>query len=300
MSLPDSSAPDHAWLELADGRRHWLTGPCALGRQPENDLVLDSPTLSRRHALIAPDAFGFTLTDLHSRNGTFVNGLAIARPTPLRHGDELRLGDVVLHFRCARRLEETSLNSPPPTHAATVRLDQLQERACWLLLLDIAGSSSLNHEVGSTAAHRRIQDWIAGVQPLIENHRGRIAGYLGDAIYAHWVADVAPASAVLDALRAIEAWRPASPLAFRIVLHHGHAVLAHSDRGEEVTGRDAIFLFRSEKLAKTFNTSVLLSEPAVASLGLAGTAPLLGHSPIDGVPGHFAFFGLPPKLAPQA
>ncbi len=294
MSDPVTPAA-HAWLELPDGRTHWLAGPCSIGRLPENDLVLDSPTLSRRHALIVPEGDSCHITDLHSRNGTFVNGLTVSRPTPLQHGDELRFGDLALRFRCARRLDAPA--STPPLEA-TQRVEQLQERPCWLLLLDIAGSSSLNRELGSAAAHLRIREWIAGLQPLIENRRGRITGYLGDAIYAYWPADTVPAAAVLDALGAIETWRPASPLEFRVILHFGHAVLGRSDRGEEVNGRDAIFLFRSEKLAKTFNTSVLLSAAAVRSLGAEARAPLLGDAELDGLPGRFAFHTLSPSAIP--
>ncbi len=295
MSDPAPSASALAWLELPGGKTHALGGPCALGRLPENDVVLDSPTLSRRHALITPEGGGYSVADLHSRNGTFVNGLAVSRPTPLRHGDELRLGDVVLRFGCARRLDGPAA---APALEATRRLDQLQERACWLLLLDIEGSSSLNREVGSAAAHVRIGSWIAGVQPLIESRGGRITGYLGDAVYAYWLADTTPAAVVLDALRAFENWRPSSPLAFRVILHFGHAVLAHGDRGEEATGRDAIYLFRSEKLAKTFNTSVLLSSAAVRALGIADGAPILGHAEVDGQPGNLPFHSLPPFAGP--
>ena len=71
--LPES------WLELPDGRTFWLTGRCAIGRQTDNDLVLDLPALSRRHALLTAEAGGYTLSDLHSRNGTFVNRAVITR-----------------------------------------------------------------------------------------------------------------------------------------------------------------------------------------------------------------------------
>ena len=61
--------------------------------------MIDSPSVSRRHArvLITPD--GAEIEDLGSKNGTFVGGRRIERATPLFNGDEIRLGSVRLQFR---------------------------------------------------------------------------------------------------------------------------------------------------------------------------------------------------------
>ncbi len=288
-ALPDS------WLELPDGRTHWLTGRCAIGRQIDNDLVLDQPALSRRHALLAAEGEGYTLSDLHSRNGTFVNRAAITRPVTLRDGDEIRLGEITLRFRCTRRLTPAGITAPAD-YAATQRLDHVRERPCWLLLVDVIGFTTLNDRVGSEAAVRQMQTWITGIRPLIEGHDGHINGYLGDAIFAYWLADTAPPAALLDSLRAIAAWRPASPLPFRLAVHYGKVLFTHNDRGEELTGQDVNFLFRSEKLAKTFNCPAMLSESAARTLGLADRCAPCGQSAIEGMGGTFAFFTLPADL----
>src|SRR5689334_8457261 len=151
QSPPSNPAP--AWLELPDGRTVWLAASCSIGRQPDNDVALDLPALSRRHALLVAEGDSYTLSDLHSRNGTFVNGAAVTRPVRLRHGDEIRVGDAVLRFSCPQRLDKPAASLE---FAPTQRLDQIRERACWLLLVDIAGSASLNQQVGSAAAHRQI------------------------------------------------------------------------------------------------------------------------------------------------
>ena len=294
MSSPPAPVPPGSWLEWPDGRTFALTGACAIGRQPDNDLVLDLPTLSRRHALLAAEAEGFTLSDLHSRNGTFVNGAAITRPVTLRDGDEVRFGDAALRFRCSR----ADTAAPRPIDAAaTQRLGQVRERMCWLLLLDVAGFAALNENLGSEAAHHRMQAWIAAVRPLIEEHAGHINGYLGDAIFAYWLADTATPDQVLATLAAIETWRPSSPLVFRVVAHHGRVLFTHSDRGEELTGQDVNILFRSEKLAKAFNTSAILTAAAARTLGLIARAPALGQSAIDGMTGKFLFYGLPVEFS---
>jgi phosphoserine phosphatase RsbU/P len=49
-----------------------------MGRHPDCDLVLESASVSRQHAQILRDRDQFYVEDLHSRNGTFVNGQLIS------------------------------------------------------------------------------------------------------------------------------------------------------------------------------------------------------------------------------
>jgi hypothetical protein len=66
-----------------------------IGRAPENDLVLDSPAISRQHAYIGPRADAWLLVDKGSANGTFVNGRRVTGPQELHDGDVVTLGDLV-------------------------------------------------------------------------------------------------------------------------------------------------------------------------------------------------------------
>lgn len=65
----------------------------SLGRAPENDLVFDSPTVSRRHAIVRIDGGRCMLTDLNSSSGTFVNGRPVRGTVEIADGDEIVLGD---------------------------------------------------------------------------------------------------------------------------------------------------------------------------------------------------------------
>jgi hypothetical protein len=65
--------------------------PAQIGRDPANTIVLDDPTVSRRHARVELTDEGIVLTDLGSSNGTFVNGARIERAV-LKPGDEIVLG----------------------------------------------------------------------------------------------------------------------------------------------------------------------------------------------------------------
>jgi pSer/pThr/pTyr-binding forkhead associated (FHA) protein len=64
----------------------------ALGRHPENDIVLDDRTLSRFHARIERRRDQFVIVDLGAQNGVMLNGVRIEREQPLETGDRLELG----------------------------------------------------------------------------------------------------------------------------------------------------------------------------------------------------------------
>jgi pSer/pThr/pTyr-binding forkhead associated (FHA) protein len=70
-----------------------------IGRAKECALRAGSEAISRRHCVIARASDGWTVRDLGSRNGTHVNEVRIAEETPLKVGDELRVGP--LKFRVA-------------------------------------------------------------------------------------------------------------------------------------------------------------------------------------------------------
>jgi pSer/pThr/pTyr-binding forkhead associated (FHA) protein/subtilisin family serine protease len=71
-----------------------------IGRSGENDIVLDSLLVSRRHAGIQCAGGRCTVEDLGSANGVFVNGRRVSR-TVLSPGDRLRLGDVEVTYEAA-------------------------------------------------------------------------------------------------------------------------------------------------------------------------------------------------------
>jgi ABC-type multidrug transport system ATPase subunit len=63
-----------------------------LGRDPSCDYPLDYPMISWRHAELTREAGGIYVTDLGSRNGTYVDGIRIGGKTLLKPGSEVALG----------------------------------------------------------------------------------------------------------------------------------------------------------------------------------------------------------------
>lgn len=66
-----------------------------LGRDITNDIVINDPEVSRHHMRLTRGAGGFTLEDLGSTNGTFINGQRLTGAKPLSNGDMIGLGETV-------------------------------------------------------------------------------------------------------------------------------------------------------------------------------------------------------------
>ena len=76
--------------------RH-MNGPNLIGRSRDNDIVILDQSLSRQHARIEVQGDRVLISDLQSRNGTFVNGEKIDE-AHLKNGDTIQWGDVLCTF----------------------------------------------------------------------------------------------------------------------------------------------------------------------------------------------------------
>jgi pSer/pThr/pTyr-binding forkhead associated (FHA) protein len=72
-------------------------GGKTIGRAPGNDIVLENLLVSGHHARIDQAGGDYILTDLQSKNGTYVNGARITS-AKLRHGDQILVGKHTLVF----------------------------------------------------------------------------------------------------------------------------------------------------------------------------------------------------------
>jgi DNA-binding winged helix-turn-helix (wHTH) protein len=73
-------------------------GENVIGRDPDVQVFLDHPSVSRRHARISITAGRAVLEDLNSRNGTCVDGRGITAPTELHDGTIIGVGPITLTF----------------------------------------------------------------------------------------------------------------------------------------------------------------------------------------------------------
>ena len=88
-----------AWLYLNDGKKialtHWEN---VIGRSKANDVFLDSPAISRNHAVLTRyDDGSWTITDAGSKNGVFVNGKKVPI-CALEEGDVINIGGLEMRL----------------------------------------------------------------------------------------------------------------------------------------------------------------------------------------------------------
>lgn len=179
-------------------RTHRLgEGTVVLGRDPGCDIPLDDLGASRQHASIRCEHGRYVLTDLGSKNGTYVND----QPAPtaaLRPGDRILIGSayVVFHDDASAAALTTSVviaddrpSQSPTTYRGTLRENDLSQRRLQNLyeLTDrltrlrdrdeLLGDAMnvcfemLRFERGAIAvrqAHGNLVDW-----PVVRNLRGR-------------------------------------------------------------------------------------------------------------------------------
>ncbi|HEX9680892.1 MAG TPA: FHA domain-containing protein [Anaerolineales bacterium] len=116
---------------MVGGRQHFLirSVKVTVGRKSDNDLVLEDPHVSRRHAEIRLQHNRYVLADLQSTVGTLVNG----RPTqrhPLTPGDVITIGGIQLIYGedGGSPPVRTSPLTPPAASAGAERITPLRLR----------------------------------------------------------------------------------------------------------------------------------------------------------------------------
>lgn len=86
-----------------------------LGRDVSNDIVINDPEVSRKHARITAQAGGYVLEDLGSTNGTYINGQRLMGPHMLRSGEVIMLGEnVSLVIQEVYDKDATVISAPGP------------------------------------------------------------------------------------------------------------------------------------------------------------------------------------------
>lgn len=91
-----------------------------VGRDPENDVMIDDPHVSRQHLqIIIKDKYSIILVDSGSTNGTYVNGQKIDGRVKLFPGDVVKIGNTVLPWRSYLSMGETIVeeNASPRIHS---------------------------------------------------------------------------------------------------------------------------------------------------------------------------------------
>jgi two-component system, cell cycle response regulator len=149
------------------GRRYPLgTETVVLGRGETTNVRIQDGSVSRRHAKIEPSVEGYSVQDLQSTNGTFVNDRPIQTPRLLQDGDYVRVGNCIYRYLTGGNIEAeyheeiyrlTIIDGLTQIHNQRYLLDFLERelarsrrhrRPLSVLMMDIDHFKAVNDEHG--------------------------------------------------------------------------------------------------------------------------------------------------------
>jgi Nif-specific regulatory protein len=151
--------------------------PFTIGRHRTNTLVVHDEHCSRQHAEVFEDNGVWILRDIHSQNGSYVDGKRVDQAA-LQHGQELRFGSLRLRFELppvngeADSGGESELDSTPRPDSAIALLDQTTFQADQLSALCRFMAETV-HEVDASKMVRRALELVLDVV------QADIVGFLG-------------------------------------------------------------------------------------------------------------------------
>lgn len=138
-----------------------------IGRDEDCPFSIPTSVISRRHAVLHKKWGGVTVTDLKSKNGTFVNGKKITERL-LKDGDTVTLGNIALAFRNPQEIDMEALRleyeKEPPVEKEPPPPPAVSEEAKMSVAEDIL--DNLDEEEGepvvepSAKAHTPKEPWL--------------------------------------------------------------------------------------------------------------------------------------------
>jgi pSer/pThr/pTyr-binding forkhead associated (FHA) protein len=159
-------------IVLRDGsvvERDITQNEVAIGKGPQNDIILPDASVSSAHAIIRFEDGVFKITDLGSRNGTQVNDARVTDSREIQHGDLIKMGHCALTFRLKEAGDTLSMPprtvimsapgtpvpppAPPAPKAAALTEDEL---ASALVSVGLAPQSEIERLRGGDARGRHL------------------------------------------------------------------------------------------------------------------------------------------------
>jgi len=151
-----------------------------IGRTPDNDLAIDHPLVSRRHARIDRSGAKLTVTDLGSTNGTFINGRRVSSVSALTIGDVVDIGGSRLVLLDEGRLERRDYRGDTRIEAENVGIIAGGRRILEKVSLTLLPSELVGLMGPSGAGKTTLMTMLNGYQPPSE---GRVL-FNGQDLYA--------------------------------------------------------------------------------------------------------------------
>ncbi len=124
-----------------------------IGRQPHCDVVLANNAVSREHAKLMKTSYGWTVEDLQSRNGVWVNGKRIDKRVLLEHLDTILIGESSIVFQADSESAKNSTRQRATTALFTWREDEFDINAAESQSIQLFPDSSLYLGSGKKRFH---------------------------------------------------------------------------------------------------------------------------------------------------
>jgi class 3 adenylate cyclase len=204
------------------GKEHRLAaGVVTLGREQDNDIVLEGRRVSRYHARLDWTGSMHVLEDLGSKNGTWVNDRRLEGPTPLNNGDMVRFGDLLFAFKVQSPTTETMPRTPSVPHETVT-----------IMLTDLEGHTGLFESIGSEAVYQLLDDHLSVMKTQVLRHGGRVVKTEGDGLIASFSSIRQAVDCAIQIQLAVSNIRPSTgrePLPVRIGINSGEALKQDDD-----------------------------------------------------------------------
>lgn len=298
VSMPETRTPILATLEvtLPDGTKQLVSlkngDSIRAGRELHNDIVIEDGIVSREHAQFDCSSFGVVVTDLSSRNGTFLNGARLTSMKDLSSRDVINIGSarIVLSLRSVEALQKNT--SAQSSRAMTA---QLKPVSVTVLVTRVQAYRTMLRQASPAQLDAVLAAWTSKIQDIIFRFGGRTDKTIEETTVALWVGE----KLETQAERAVSAARQISLYGAGVAKLHGEnspipwqassviasgSGLAGSVGAAGEAGRFAMvgdpvnFAFALEEEIKIFGNSILLDEQTAHSLPATLKPRLLGHS----------------------
>jgi DNA-binding NtrC family response regulator len=153
VALPAAPRKETYLVVEAGSRRRLKLGarPVQVGSSPDhNDLVVCDPTVSAQHFRLEPSFDGWVIRDLQSRNGTWVEGLAV-EVARIRCGARVRIGRTNLRLEHGEKDDVTMIAESSEMKRVLAEARRYA-RVCWPAL--VVGPSGSGKEGIARTLHR--------------------------------------------------------------------------------------------------------------------------------------------------
>ncbi|MEO1970672.1 MAG: SpoIIE family protein phosphatase [Pirellulaceae bacterium] len=139
------------------GRRYKVQDTQTLGRHPDCEIVIEVGAVSRQHARVSstPKEGVYVVEDLGSRNGTFLNGQAVAEPTSLKDGDRIRICDVEFSYLATQPAHTLDLGD---ASSLNVLLDDSRSNVTIMSKLEVSTRGSVQLTASAEAKLEALLD----------------------------------------------------------------------------------------------------------------------------------------------